>query len=701
MNWTPELRLFIRQHVDDNTDRLLLSAKRYPDIDVREAVEQILARRQLRYKLPEWYALSDNLIMGGRIAAEQCSSEQTARYKQQLVVGSSLCDLTGGMGVDFYYMSRGLNRAIYTERQHHLVEAIAHNVQVLDDEKSHPEYTFREGDGRVLEIPQVDTLYLDPARRATDGSRVYDLCDCEPNVVVWQDELLSHCKRLIIKISPMADLSRVVDQLHAVKEVHILAVKNECKEVLAVLENNTKDINGSLGVKVFCVDFRTSDTIRFDYNLEEEQRANALWASDVQHYLFEPDVTIMKAGAFKLISEKMQLQKLDTSSHIYTSAHCIREFPGRIFEVDEVVPFSSKTLKSMKKDVAQANVSVRNFPLSADVLKKRAGLKDGGDIYLFGTTISSLGAVLIRCHKVLLALLLVMFFMFPATYGWAKKKPKVPVETIESILGGVANLSPSMWHQGMEFYHLNHELSQVLVPEIPSPEHDTISFAMSKWTFDGIISEEDWMGQQKMHLRFASPMGRHYRFNTERLMNQAMDTTYRPIVAGLLPVNQISDVDSLLRARTFFILINDERILMADSLHIKKYVQVNIDSITVGTEQAPLRVWLTNEEGIHVSFLTSLPNSRERTTSTAIHKYLSVADPYLEHPDITHKNWSLIQNSQVEANMTTEEVRLSVGRPIRFERYMSKNGIVERWFYSNGRVLEFWDNRLNRIGYEH
>lgn len=695
MNWTTELRLFIRQHFDDDPNRLLLSAQRFPEIDVREAVEQILARRQLRYKLPEWYALSDNLVMGGRVPAEQCSSEQTARYKQQLVVGESLCDLTGGMGVDFYYMSRGLKRAIYTERQHHLVEAITHNLQVLDGEGEHPEYIIREGDGRELEMPQVDTLYLDPARRATDGSRVYDLADCEPNVVEWQIELLLHCKRLVIKLSPMADISRVVAQLHGVTEVHVLAVKNECKEVLVVLEPAAS----AADVRVVCVDFRTNDTVHFEYLMGDEPKAVVLWASAMKRYLYEPDVTLMKAGAFRLLSDRMHLEKLDGNSHLYTSDELCALFPGRVFEVDAAEPFSSKLLKQMKKDMKQANVAVRNFPLSADALKQRMGVKDGGDVYLFGTTIASLGAVLLRCHKAVLTLLLLLVLLVPSTVAWARKKPKAPAETVESILSGLADPSPALWHQGREFYHLDSQLSQMLLPEVPSTEYDTVSFKMSIWKFDGIISEEDWMGQQKMHLRFISPAGRAYRFNAERLMKQAADTTYHPIIAGLLSAQQIAEVNARLRARTLYILINDERILMADSVRMEKFVKVGIDSVTVGIETAPLRVWFTNGN-LHSSFLTSLPDSREKITSTSIQRFLSVEDPYNDHPDITPAVWALIQHSKIEGNMTTEEVRLSIGRPQRFEQYMSKNGIVERWFYSNGRVLEFWDNHLNRVGYE-
>ena len=219
MNWTPELRDFIQTHLNDDMAELLLAAGRYRDIDVPAAVEQIEARRKLREKLPEWWGNAE-LVMGGRVPAEQCSSEVTARYKRSIIEGESLCDMTGGMGVDFWYMSEGMERAIYTERSEELCEVARHNFEVLQtlsspflqggsnisaneggngktDEQGHHSLpagrvrggsvvrgvSVRCGDGRELPIPSVDVIYLDPARRAGDGSRVYAMEDCEPNIV--------------------------------------------------------------------------------------------------------------------------------------------------------------------------------------------------------------------------------------------------------------------------------------------------------------------------------------------------------------------------------------------------------------------------------------------------------------------------------------------------------------------------------------
>jgi hypothetical protein len=401
MNWTPELRDFIAAHIADATDRLLLSAHRYPSIDMPEAVAQIEARRQLRTKLPEWYNTPD-LIMGGRVPAEQCSSEVTARYKRQLVAGETLADLTGGMGVDLYYMSRGLSAAYYVERQPALCAAARHNFPALGADN----ITVREGDGlEALADVRVDTLYLDPARRSADGGRVYDLADCEPDVVTHRRALLEHCRRLVVKISPMADVTRVLQSMPGTVEVHILAVRGECKEVILVLDAaaglqaEVMSAAALAAVQVTCTDFRATDTLSYAYRWADEAEAHSLFASEVGAYLYEPDVSLLKAGPFRSLGQRFGLEKLEVNSHLYTSAQLVPDFPGRIFRVEEVIPFASRTLKTLRRALPQANITTRNFPLTADQLRARTGLRDGGEVYLFGTTLQGAGPVLVRCRK--------------------------------------------------------------------------------------------------------------------------------------------------------------------------------------------------------------------------------------------------------------------------------------------------------------
>ena len=395
MNWTPELRDFIQEHMNDDTAELLLAARKYLGIDVPFAVEQIEARRRLKGKLPEWYGNAD-LIMGGRVPAEQCSSEQTARYKRSIIEGQSLCDMTGGMGVDFWYMSEGMERAIYTERSEWLCEVAKHNFQVLQTLR--PEYVIRCGDGRKLPIPSVDVIYLDPARRAGDGSRVYAMEECEPNIVEWQDELLAHAKTVLVKLSPMVDLTDVLRKLKGVTEVHIVAVKNECKEVLVKQAYALGDFPHAECVTMHCVDFVGEKVIHYTTKFPDEMDV-LVSAGGVKHYLYEPDVTLMKAQAFGSLCHRFNVRQLEIGTHLMTSDEFIPDFPGRIFEVEEKIPFSSKVLKGLKKAISQANIATRNFMLTADELRKKTGIKDGGEVYLFGAKVKDVGQMLLKCRK--------------------------------------------------------------------------------------------------------------------------------------------------------------------------------------------------------------------------------------------------------------------------------------------------------------
>jgi len=393
MRWTPQLRDFIQRHLNDDTSSLLLAAKKYPAIDVPSAVQQIEARQRLKTKLPQWHA-NPNLIMSGRVPAEQCSSEQTARYKRSIIDGQSLCDMTGGMGVDCWYMSEGMKQAIYTERDETLCHIARHNFQALQDEQ-HPPIEVRHGDAQTLPLPSVDVIYLDPARRAADGSRVYAIEDSQPNIIQWQDQLLRHAKTLLVKLSPMIDLTDTLRKLHSVTQVHILALRGECKEILVKMENTP---SASQPVEVHCVDYLPSGTVDYTFTPSEEE-APIPTTDRVGQYLYEPDVTLMKAQAFSSLTHRYPLRQLHRDTHLMTSDHCIPAFPGRIFVVEAHIPFASKTLKRLKSHIPQANIATRNFPLTADQLRQRTGIRDGGEVYLFGVKVQGQGHQLLQCRK--------------------------------------------------------------------------------------------------------------------------------------------------------------------------------------------------------------------------------------------------------------------------------------------------------------
>ena len=408
MEWNSEIRQFITDHQSDDTVRLLLSAHRFPSIDIPFAVDQIEARRRLRNKLPEWYAEPD-LIMGGRIPAEQCSSESTARFKRSIILpdARSLCDMTGGMGVDFWYMSRDLDLAVYTECQPHLCAAARHNFAVLSVkyEGRNPRIEVREGVSTELPIPDVDVIYLDPARRSNDGGRIFEISDCQPDVVAWQDDLLAHCRQLITKVSPMADISRTVARLLHVSDVYVLSVKGECKELLVSQRPDATSSVQKDNYFIHCLDFYPERTIEFHFEHRSDAAASGTHRSDpiatsLGNWFYEPDVSIMKAQGFEALLGAYDVQMLDRDCHYFTSSKLIADFPGRIFAIDEQLAFASHNLKALRARIPQANIAVRNFPLAAEALRHRTGIRDGGEVYLFGATLNAVGPVLIRCHKI-------------------------------------------------------------------------------------------------------------------------------------------------------------------------------------------------------------------------------------------------------------------------------------------------------------
>ena len=353
----------------------------------------------------------------------------------------------------------------------------------------------------------------------------------------------------------------------------------------------------------------------------------------------------------------------------------------------------------MKKKIPQANISARNFTMTADQLRARSGIKDGGEVYLFASALKGVGNVLMKCRKAAL-LLCVVLCCLGCAFAQSKSDRKNSPETVEELLSGIAMHSPYMWHQGMEFVYMNESLNMLLVPEEAGGLQDTLSYRGSVWTFDAIVSEEDWMGQQTMALRFLSPSGKAFRYSTNRLMTQASDTAYIPAISGLYPKHVIEKVNEKLCARTLYILINDDRISDGDSLRFEKFVPVVVDSVTYGTELAPLEVRYTYADGRKAFLRTSLPGARENATSTVITRFLSTTDPYLNYPNISRETWSLIQHNDVEIDMTREECRLSLGKPQKYETFNTRSGLIERWFYTGGRVYEFWDGRLTRVGRE-
>ena len=305
-------------------------------------------------------------------------------------------------------------------------------------------------------------------------------------------------------------------------------------------------------------------------------------------------------------------------------------------------------------------------------------------------------------HITLRSLALFLLLLLPLA-SLARTRKDLEPQTLEDMLPVSSDyLSPSLWHQGMPFVLLRNDMG-TLQPEQAADRSDTLAMLGECWRYDSMVSEEDWMGQQLLQLRFLSPRGAAWRFSTGRPMSVISDPNYQPVLGCLYPQQLIQQVDSALRARTLYILINDERIAYKnDSLNAsrhEKFVPVVIDSVACGNELAPLCVFFHRAEGEEQGrFFASLPGSRETGTSTSLSRFLAFADPYLTHPDITPETWQLIRLGNVQLDMTSEEVRLSWGRPTKVEKGASRTGMIEFWYYSNNRVLQIWDGRLYKIG---
>lgn len=379
---------FIAQHREEDVRTLALQAGRFPTVDMREAVTQIEGWQQAREKLPTWAAV-EGIIYPPKISMEQCSSEKTAKYKAKQVKGKRFADLTGGFGIDFSYMARNFNEAFYIERNKTLCDIATANFSLLGLEDA----KVMNGNSEELfeSLPHLDWIFVDPARRDGDGRKVVALSDCEPNVV--ELDLLSKADMAMIKCSPMLDITMACRQLQHVSSVHIVSVNNECKELLIIL-----DSCNFTGITTHCVNILKDSTQIFSFTQDDEDTAETSYSSEVGKYLYEPNASVQKAGSPKSLSSHYHVDKLHPNSHLYTSNEHIHNFPGRIFEVVEVLGFSKADIKSVQS-LGKANITVRNFPESVQLLRKRLKLTDGGENYIFATTLNDDSKALILCKK--------------------------------------------------------------------------------------------------------------------------------------------------------------------------------------------------------------------------------------------------------------------------------------------------------------
>ncbi len=429
---------FIRQYQDDDVRQLAFLGSKYPEVDMPFALDQIRGRKMARVKLPRWASL-EGIIYPPHISMEQCSSESTALYKAELAArllglpasssGTEMkaeneiefVDLTGGFGVDFSYIAARLGvKSMYVERQAHLCEAAKENfgrlglknaivkngdgIEVLHS--FHPKKKDAASDDDSLGITYdqprsllktnlgLKIIFIDPARRDDAGNKVVSLKDCTPDVTVLQEEMLSKADYVIIKLSPMLDWHRAISELSHVREVHIISVNNECKELLLVLSARNMGEN----LRIYCINDAQS-FVCDELDMESSQVKIAPSTLEEMLYLYEPNASLMKAGCFGVLSGRYDARMLSKNSHLFVSREPIAAFPGRSFRIIAVSSFNKKELKRYLSGITKANIATRNFPLSVAELRKRLKLKDGGETYIFATTLSDESHVLMITEK--------------------------------------------------------------------------------------------------------------------------------------------------------------------------------------------------------------------------------------------------------------------------------------------------------------
>ena len=413
---------FVREHADEDVRKVALLGSKDREVDLPMALQQIAGRQVARKKLPSWAAV-EGIVYPPHLNIEQCSSEQTARYKASLTPSPSpkgdesgmFVDLTGGFGIDFYWMSQGFAHRYYVEQNEALCSIAENNFRVLDLPCS---VCCGSAAAYLLQMPHASLIYLDPARRNEHGGRTYGIEDCTPNVLELMPQLLEKADRVMLKLSPMLDWRKAVDDIQkqnaSVSEVHIVSVDNECKELLLVVSKEPV-----VNLRLVCVN---NDTVfeavrggrtQSSHTTDQEFVRDVLiagkcHAEDTPLYLYEPNASIMKAGCFAEVEEQFPVRQISQNSHLFLSDVVIDNFPGRKFQI---LAISSMNKQEMKRSFTQiinqkltsmesANITVRNFPMSVDQLRKKLKMKDGGDTYIFATTTASGEHKLLICRKI-------------------------------------------------------------------------------------------------------------------------------------------------------------------------------------------------------------------------------------------------------------------------------------------------------------
>ncbi len=368
---------------------VLLKKPLFEGVSQKELAEQLEGQKKSREKLPTWFNTA-RIYYPNKLNIEQTSSEPTAQYKANLVDGKTLLDLTGGFGVDSYFFSKKIDTVFHCEIDENLSEITSHNFTMLGRKNIE---CFAENGIDFLKhtSEKLDWVYADPSRRSDKKGKVFLLRDCLPDIPKNLNLIFEKTENVLLKTSPLLDIKQGVEELEFVKEVHVVALQNEVKELLFVLE---KGFVGDIAIKT--VNLKDSDGDSFSFMLSEEQNAAVVFGEPA-NYLYEPNAAILKSGGFKSVGSQFQLNKLHQHSHLYTASKLI-DFPGRPFEIVKALPYSKSSIK--KLGISKANITTRNFPVSVADLRKKHKISDGGEIYLFFTTDIHNNLLFLVCKKV-------------------------------------------------------------------------------------------------------------------------------------------------------------------------------------------------------------------------------------------------------------------------------------------------------------
>lgn len=369
-----ESQQFINVHLNDDLTKIIFKGSPFKNISIQELANQIAAKKKSETKLPTWFS-REKIYYPEKISIEQTSSETTAKYKSKLISGEKLIDITGGFGVDSYYFSKQVSKVIHCEINQDLSTIVAYNYQQLQVEN----IDTISGDG--IDYLQktndfFDWIYIDPSRRNDHKEKVFLLKDCLPDVPKYLDFLFTKTNQILIKVSPILDISSTINELKFVSEIHIIAVQNEVKELLfLVIKNSDKEI------KIFTTNILNEENQKFDFFIN--QQSTAKYELPLS-YLYEPNAAILKSGGFDEVANQFGIYKLHKHSHLYTSVSLI-DFPGRRFKIESICKYDKKVLKKLIPE-NKANITTRNFPKTVAQIRKETNIKDGGNLYLFFTT---------------------------------------------------------------------------------------------------------------------------------------------------------------------------------------------------------------------------------------------------------------------------------------------------------------------------